>query len=342
MENRNQYAIYKVYLSESQEKTLFLSETDGTSILSHAQEHFGSYFGDSMLNIYRTKEDGENIIYPNDILRNEDNVIVLRLNNVQYKKLVKRKESPGGGAPEYQEVREESNPYSYIIIDNRPGVCLMAIQVNGAWGSRSDTVRDLLQECFHHRLVNDYGLDIMINAKIHPTKFWEFVKHQTSDNGDRIKRFQIDVLNSKKTAPVVNESQVPVGGWLKSVSDFVERGNMLKACIAMDTDANAPIPIEQQAEDWNNIIEACSTRYYNLSVHFEKMGVYRCDQEVMALYPLDNGTLNNFINGSKNLSVSHPDGEYALVQWLDFIHQEIKDYKDAQQTPKKPKRNRKK
>lgn len=338
----NQYAIYKVYLSESQEKNLFLKETDGSSVLSHAQEHFGSYFGGSSLSIYRTKEDGENTIYPNDILKSEDNVIVLRLNNVQFKKLVKRKESTNGRAPEYEEVKEESNPYSYIIIDNRPGVCLMAIQVNSAWGSKSDTIRDLLQECFHHMLVNDYGLDIMINARIHPTKFWEFVWHQIKDNGDRIKRFVIDVINRKKMAPILNERQVPAKGMLKSVSDFVEKSNMLKACIQMDTDTNNPVEMDEQAEDWANMIEVCSTRYYNLSVHFEKMGVYKCDQEVMALYHLDDEALNGFLHGSKNLSETNPDGEYALVQWLDYIRKETKDYKDAQQTPKKPKRNRKK
>lgn len=339
---KHQWAIFTIHFGISSQKELFLRETDGTSVLDNAQAHFGSYFGGSQLTLYKTKESGEVTPYPNDILRKEGDIILLRVNNVQYKKLVKRCENALGGVPRYAEVQAESNPFSYVVIDNRPGCCLMAIELSATWGSRSEPVRNLLQECLGRSILNDYGLEMLVNAKMHPTKFWEFVHHQVHNNGDRINGYIIEVLNKKRVAPREEESGVKPRGLMKSVSDFVEHSNLLKASMTLQADGGM-IPEKSKAqEDWANIVQLCSSSYYNLTVKFERMGLYRSDQEVMALFPLADEAIEHFIQGCKTFSEQEAAGEYALVSWLDFVRKEIKDYNDAKQTPKKPERKRKK
>ena len=40
----NQFVIYQIRLTETQNPKMFLKETDGSAVIDHAQEHFGSLF----------------------------------------------------------------------------------------------------------------------------------------------------------------------------------------------------------------------------------------------------------------------------------------------------------
>jgi len=335
----SQYAIYKILISASTEGNLFLQHVDGTSMLEHAQEHFASLFGGKNLTIVKNKEDGEPVIYPNDILRNEEGVIVLRLNNVQYKKLIKRKETQSG-VPNYEEVKEESNPYCYVIIDNQDGVLQMAIQKSPSWGSDTDTVRDLLQETFNQMMKMNYKLEVKIMNKMQPTKFWQFVKQQYLDNNDYIEQFIIDLINPRK-ATVDNSGELK--GVMKKLSDFLVNLDALDATLSVNTNSTSYFGNNKKAyRDFVNIVDMCSCNGYHLGCKFHNMGYYSCDSRVMAMFNLDEDVLNGFLFGIKDLSETIETGEYALVRWLAHVRETTKSYEYAESIPKKPKRNRKK
>lgn len=329
------YIIYQIHLFESKQKNLHLQHLDGTSVLDHAQEHFGSYFDGAKLDLYKKNKEGDITRHPNDILQKIDDVILLRVNNVQMKSIYMREDKPGGGIPEYKENKLESNPYSYVIIDNRPGLCQMAIEKSSTWGSSTDVVRDLLEEWFKERLFNDYGLDISIDMKWQESEFWTYVEQRYRDTGDVITQLKFDILNPQKVAPKT-QPNVPMSGMVKAVYDAAKLMNMLKTSITMETGGDR-IQQEKKYEDIMQMVSLCSRNTYQLSVTFRDYGEYKCNDLVKAMFSLEEEAFNTFLHPAPVMSETNPEGEYPLIQWLDTIQQETVNYSYGNKVRRKAK-----
>lgn len=336
-----QYVFYQVHLSRSQQTNIHLQHTDGTSLLEHAQEHFGSYFKGRMLNLYKKDKNGEVTLVPNDILRQIDEVTVLRINNEQLKTLVKKVERPGGGIPDYREEKQESYPFSHVVIDNRPGICQMAIEKSSTWNGSTDTVRDILQEWFKVRLSDDYGLDISIDQKWQESEFWEFVEHRCRNTGDVLKEIKFDMLNSDHVTPVRNTEE-PLSGFVKAMTDMTRMMDMLKTTVVMEPKEDSSISRTDKYEDLAQMVRLCSNNSYHLSVRFSNYGWYKSNEWVKAMFELPVTAFSNFVNGSPAMSPDKPEGEYELVQWLDDVIKETEQYKDGNKTKRKTKKGAKK
>lgn len=331
-----QYAIYKIQITELSEKRLFLKHLDGTSPLEHAREHFASLFRGGTQTIYNNKENGENVVYPNDILCCRDDVYVLRFNNVRMKLLVQPVENPSGGIRQYEEVRAESNPYCYVLIDNRAGIGQIAIEKSSAWSGNTDTVRDLLQKSWR-RLLRDYGLTIDIKAKMLPTRFWEFVNHQVKEEKDVIKKVTFDFVNPNRTTADMNPQQLTV------LSQFTQMMGGLKGRLIVNSGHGSGLTVDEKAEDLAQMVNLCSNNGYKLSVQFRNHGIYRCNEDTKAFFPLPEPTITRFLEGQVDLDLSpegSPDGKYGLIQWLDEAREQTQKLDDAKQIPSKPARRR--
>lgn len=335
------YIIYQIHLMEAKQKSLHLQHLDGTSILEHAQEHFGSYFNGSMLDLYKKNKDGEITRHPNDILQKIDDVILLRVNNVQMKSVYLREDNPKGGIPDYKEKKFESNPYSYVIIDNRPGVCQMAIEKSSTWSGSTDAVRDLLEEWFKERLGADYNLDISIDMKWQESEFWEYVEQRFRDTGDLVTQFKFDIMNQTKVTPTVQNEQ-PMSGMVKAVYDSIKLMNALKASITMDTAGDHIQKEDKKYEDIMQMVRLCSQNTYQLSVTFRDYGEYKCNDLVKAMFPLDEKTFNTFLHPEPEFSETKPEGEYRLIKWLDYILKETANFNDGNKIGRKTKEKGKK
>ena len=153
------------------------------------------------------------------------------------------------------------------------------------------------------------------------------------------------MLNSKKVVPNPQSGAKQVKGetaeMMRQLSRLVDGLQLSKASIEMTPDWPDYSRLDKRYEDWVQLVNLCASRAYTLAVHFERMGVYRCDQQVTAVYPLEKQAIQHFWEGSKCMKESTPEGEYALVSWLNFVGKEIKDFNDAKQTPKKPEKKRK-
>lgn len=329
----NQFAIYEIVIKEAQQTLAFPSMSPQTAI-ENACDIFESFFRGCKLNLYRQiKKNGEEEpeIFPNDILSVHDGVYLLRINNNKKKKVVEPAETTTNGVVDYEENTYISNPYCYVVIDNRAekGICQMAIQKNSAWGDPNN-VRKLLQENFNRQFCNDsIPLELTLSAKQRPSQIWEFCKQRCNEGQDSIQRISFDFPNQKKIG-TLHRIQNPKG-YVKRLAQIMELTDAIKTHISMEyTDAN-PNKIEKHANDLANIVRLCHNKSYNLSILFRSYGLYKCDDRVRAMFPMEEKLLNSFREKWEELELS---GEkYGLFDWCNFVYEQSKLYDYVEATP---------
>ena len=99
----------------------------------------------------------------------------------------------------------------------------------------------------------------------------------------------------------------------------------VKGSLKVDADAEDTIRLERMKEDFVQMANLCGRNGYDITVHFEKMGVYRCGDLVKALYSLEEKLIEDFVSGQMAVS----ENQYALIDELDDIYGLTKDYNDA-------------
>lgn len=330
-----EFEIYKIMLSQAQQKSLY-AKADGSLLVDHAQEYLGKLFEGNQLNIYKQKEKGDPIIYPNDILAKRKDVMVLRLNNIQSKTLIKPVEKNANGVTKYEPVKEISNPYNFIIIDNRDGICQMAIERNSAWGKHTDKVRDILQESLSRLLRDNFNLDISIEAKMQPTNIWDLVNERL-DKGDEVSRIAFSFRNRLTSAPI--EEPRDISPRVKAAIEMGEIMRALKTRLSFDGAPKGSMDVSETCEDIASMARLCSSNAYELDINFRNFGLYRCNENITATFEPQEGIITDFINGdmihygeSKNL--------FDLLNWLDFIREQTKELNHAPASIKRSKNNR--
>lgn len=335
----NQFVIYQIHLTEAQNPKMFLRETDGSAVIDHAQEHFGSLFGGNKLTLRgKRKINGEmeDVIYPNDIINKHEGVYLLRINNRVMRTIVKE-QGETNGIPNYEELQVESNPYCYVVIDNRDGICQMAIQKNSAFGDPKN-VRKILQENLSEQLSNYYPLDLDLPMKVRPSKIWEFCKVQCGENGDAITRISFNFPNQKKIMATNRMDKKHLKGILKEANKMVEKTAALKMLISMDYSSAEPDVLEKNAEDFVQVIRECKDKSYNLSICFRDYGEYHCDGMVKAMFPMREELINSFRENFMNVPFEE---KFGLIDWCNMVRDKSRIYENALQTPTKRHRKNK-
>ena len=319
------YAIYKYVFSKLAEgKGLFDGKEN--TVYNKAQDFLSELLGAKTLNMYKPKQDGMPVIYPNDIFCARQGVVVMRVCNVKTFTFYK----------DYQETKGESNPWSNVIIDNRQGVCQLAIEQSGAFGSDTNKVRDLLSETFNQHL-SKYGMHIEIMIKMRTAKFWDVINEQCCKNKDRINRVVFDFPNPKETKPI--DTSEKMIDRLEFYSSLISSMGAAKSSMIFDAQKNLSINLDQTREDIAQMVTLCCNNGYGISVHFSQMGVYRCDDRIRAIYQMSDNVVENFINGQTVMEEGKIGNSFALIQWLDNIREITKDCENAKPTPKRRKKS---
>ncbi len=319
----NKYAICKYVFSKSQEKGSMFNN-NGESAFEKAQEVLESMLQAKKLNIYRTKSDGDVIHYPNDVFRNFSHVTVMKVCNVKYLKK----------CMEYHTMLDETNPWCNVVIDNREGICQIAIEKSGAFDGHPDTVKDLLQETFGRQLA-EYGICIDIEAKVRTAEFWDFVNEQCNDQHDTISRILLEFPNPRNVWPIDAPKQAYRK--LEIMSSLICAVGAVKGSLRLDADKEKTLLLDRQHQDLAEIVSLCCSNGYSIAVYFRDLGIYRYHDEVRAVYKMEDRVIDDFVNGTMVTKDGTTEGTFELIQWLDKIREIIKDYKDARPASKKRK-----
>ena len=326
------YAIYKFDFHKAIQRTIQAEADgiDGSKYLKNAQECFASLFDQNTIDkLAKINKKGEvTATLPNDVLKKLGDIFIWRVNNSQLKEWWKRNGKDSMGFDKYEKDKVESNPFCNVLIDNRPGVGIMAIEKSSAWGSNPDMLRDLLLENLNPKLADKFDLEMRIEAKMNPKDIWDFVHERIFVHGDYIRKVAFTFQNPKKINKT-NAMEVK-SARLKAMLRTVEISDALKGFFTMEFDKNTNNKISQANKDMAEMVRLCGENGYDISITFKEFKTYRINDYVRAFYPLTPDVIQGFLIESLTI-----DGITQLEGWFNLVEEQTKDYINESEIPKR-------
>ena len=329
--SKSLYAIYKFDFHKAIQRTIQAEADgiDGSKYLKNAQECFASLFDQNSIdNLAKVNKKGEATRLPNDVMAKNGDILFWRVNNSQMKEWWKKNGKDSKGIDKYEKKEDESNPYCFVLIDNRPGRCLMAIEKSSAWGSKPDNVRDMILENFNRILADKFDLDMRIEARMNPTDIWEFVHSRIYEHNDYIRNVAFTFQNPKKINKT-NAMEVK-STRLKAILKTVEIADALKGFFKMEFDKETSCKVSQKNRDMAEMVRLCGENGYDICITFKEYKTYRINDYVRAFYPLTPDILTGFSIGSLTI-----EGKTQLEDWFDVVEEEMKGYVNESEVPKR-------
>ena len=322
------FIIYKYDFKEG-EKTL-LSPESGKTALEEAQTHFAKLLKGKQMNLYQMeKNNTESTIYKNDIFCTRNGISLMTVCREREVSIWK----------DYKELIESSFPFCHVIIDNRDGVCQMAIEQAKAFKSDTDKVRDILQESIQRELT-ELGIKFEIRPKMKVKKFWEMVEEQRTVKKDVIRKVEFEFPHPDKVKGMDASSNM--SDRLKILTSIAESMGATKGKVMYENLSEVGLQMERTSEDLAQMVSLCCNNAYNIAVHFKKMGIYRYGDLVRAVYPIEAKMLADFTGGQATIGDNAEAPSYALCDKMEDIRNLTKDYNDEQKLKPRGKRKAKK
>lgn len=326
------YQIYKYDFHKAIQRTIIAEAEgiDGAKYVKQAQTCFASLFDQNTIDkLAKINKKGEvKAILPNDVLAKGSDIFIWRVNNSQLKDWWKKNGKDSKGIDKYEKDEIESNPYCYVLIDNRPGYGLMAIEKSTAWGSKPDMLRDVILENFNRMLADLFDLEMRIEARMDPKDIWEFVHDRLFEHGDYIRKVSFAFQNPKK----INKSNAMEvkSARLKAMLKTVEISDALKGFFTMEFDKNTNSKISQANKDMAEMVRLCGENGYDISITFKEFKTYRINEYVRASYPITFDVIQGFRIGTHTMN-----DKTELEEWFDFVYEQTKDYINESEVPKR-------
>lgn len=214
----------------------------------------------------------------------------------------------------------ESHPGGYVIMDNRPDVCQIAIERNNAFDS-TDKVVKYLKRAFNSCLF-DYGLKIIIKQKCHAHKFKELIRERIA-KGDFVKKIVWDFPNPDKIKGLDATQQMK--NRLEGLKILIQATNALKGKLTLSGSKTNPLSSDdEKIEDLAQIIALCAQNGYNLSYYFYNSPMVCFKSSVGASCEISSTLLLDFEQGQFSMCEDKPC--FELIARLDEVRIEIADY----------------
>lgn len=337
--NKSLFAIYKYDFHKAIERSIIAeaNNIDGNKYIKIAQTCFKSLFDQNSIDgLTKVNKKGETTRLPNDVMAKSNNgdIMVWRVNNSQMKEWWKRNGKDNKGIDKYERDEIESNPYCNVLIDNRPGMCLFAIEKSSAWNSNPDLLRDMLRDNLNLILRDKFDLEIRIEARMNPTEVWDFVHDRIFEHGDYIRRISFSFQNPKKVNKT-NAMEVK-SSRIKAMIKTAEISDALKGFFTMEFDQTTNRKISQKNKDMAEMVNLCSENGYDISITFKEFKTYRINDYVKAYYPLTLEDMQSFMTGAVTI-----ENKTILEDWFDIIAEQTKGYVNESEVPKRRNKARK-
>ncbi len=337
--NENQYAIYKFDLCSSPDSP------SGEQHLKVANNCLASLFDEKTIdNLTKTSGRGDTTRLANDVMKEKDGVYVWRVNNSQMKAVWLCSGKDDGGRDAYDKQKVESTPYGYVLIDNRPEHCLMAIEKSTAWNSDPDRLCDVVRDNLNQLLNSRYGLNIVIEPRWNPLDVWDYV-HERIRCGDYVRQVAFELRNPERYSSMPRMAMR--NDLLKSMLNVVQSSKAESGTCQLDYNEKSGKEITNASvcyRDISEMVELCGKEGYDLTIKFNKAGVYRTKEKLKVFYPLTVEQLESFIvdrpvcadapmfsEGSLK-DYQFYNGKVSLKEWFDFIERETGGHGSEKET----------
>lgn len=220
----------------------------------------------------------------------------------------------------HEKIMLESHPGGYVIMDNRPDVCQIAIERNSAFDS-TDKVVTYLRRAFNSYLA-DYGLKIIIKQKCHARKFKEIVRERIA-KGDFVKKIVWDFPNPDKIKGLDATQQMK--NRLEGLKVLIQATNALNGRLTLSGSKGNPLGVDdEKTEELAQIIALCAQNGYNLSYYFYNSPIVCFKSSVGASCEISYHILFDFEHGQ--LSMYEDKQCFELIAKLDEVRIKIADY----------------
>ena len=335
------YSIYSYQLKERpfRNGTLPMPDSQDVSHLS-IEQRFELLFGmnrGANVPVKKFKKDGGDS-FPCLVLSHTENIILLRLVNETDKELWE--EQPADvPVPKIEKNKRKTKPFCYIIIDNRPGMKLIAVQSDSdAWRNTLD-VKELLQWSFNWQsMLMDFGFEVKILSKMMPSNFWDYVDKRRKKEHVVIKSITFSFANHIRR-PDIDIKRALSSDW-RRYDSLVTMLNQLggdKGELKIVPPKNEAL-MKRKLADITHMVEICAINQYSLSITFSDDVTYKCNQEMRAELPMRDEQIRIDFENKQGDLFNH----YKLMDWLDDVKQRTDSYKDVEEIRKKPGRKTKK
>lgn len=321
------YAIYKfeLYKREGSQGDWTKCDQMIEPQMEHAYENFERIFGKkgTVVRVQKEKKRGEGADkFPCHVLAHDHNIILLRLENVK-NVTVYESHPTAGPIPHIEKKQYESNPPCFIIIDNRQGKAQMAIEIDTAAWSKTNLVRDLLQENLNREL-EPFGLAVKIWSKMQKSDYWNYVTYRQRKEGRGIKKMTFHFPNTKIRPSI--ETTIGLSNHLKTLMELINSLGAGQGELSIHPPTNDYL-LKKKLADIKKMVALCASSEYSLSVTFDDDITYRCNENLRAELPMNiPSALNDFENGQMNTFF-----EFDIERWLDWVVEQTEKYKDAEQ-----------
>ena len=321
------YAIYKfeLYKWEGSQGDWTKCDQMIEPQMEHAYENFERIFGKkgTVVRVQKEKKRGEGADkFPCHVLAHDHNIILLRLENVK-NVTVYESHPTAGPIPHIEKKQYESNPPCFIIIDNRQGKAQMAIEIDTAAWSKTNLVRDLLQENLNREL-EPFGLAVKIWSKMQKSDYWNYVTYRQRKEGRGIKKMTFHFPNTKIRPSI--ETTIGLSNHLKTLMELINSLGAGQGELSIHPPTNDYL-LKKKLADIKKMVALCASSEYSLSVTFDDDITYRCNENLRAELPMNiPSALNDFENGQMNTFF-----EFDIERWLDWVVEQTEKYKDAEQ-----------
>lgn len=304
-------AVYAIYTYEIREgsKSLFYKDT-GRKAIDMSNEIIDNLLKDGLTVI--GKKRNEDQLLTNRHFKGREGVFAWELCNVKDKTLLEG----------HEKIPHEEHPGSYVIVDNRPEVCQMAIEKNSAFGPDTDKVVKYLSKSFNAHLF-EYGLKMVFKRKWQASNFKDIIRKRIIKQKDAVKRVVWEFPNPDRVKGIDATQQMI--DRLNGLMIFVQASNALKGKLTLTGSKRNPIDVDDdRIEDWAQIIALSAQNNYKLSYYFYNSPVVNFKDVADAFASIDNKMISDFESGQ--LTNKGEGSTFELIERLDEIRNQIADY----------------
>lgn len=325
------YVMCNIGLTIQRQKKLFTEEDPGKPIEEFPEYYFGKLVGNAgrKLPLRRQRKGSGEEDVVNCVLRNTGDIALIRIHNKELVDIVAEDGTSDRDVPGYKTDLMDSYPFSYVVIDYREGKCQIAIEKSPVWDSRTDTIKKMLLNYFVERMSNNYGVDLTIKEKSEATKFDDFIEKRTVDESDVIESFTFEYPNMKRcrTARIPKSMTENI----QRMSDILDMYNAISGRLSMTMGNNVD---KDKLKQLATVVSMCSDNGFELSVKFRDFGSYKCDESIIAQFPMKEIVIDNY---KDYVTADLKNSDFDLECWLDEVFDKARG-KNAEEIPAKPKR----
>ena len=301
------YAIYSFEIQEGQGRSLFYKET-GERTINMAGTIFNNLLHDGMTFVAKKRRQDLPLKYLDKTGR--DGIFTLVLCN---EKDITQYEG-------HEKTTLESHPGCYVIFDNRPGVCQIAIEQSSAFGSGTEKVAKIIKRAFDTYL-SEYGLQFVIRRKYKAGRIRDLVLERILEHKDALKKIVWRFPNPDRTAGIDADKELI--GRMGMLDCLAQATHALTCNIEWKGSKKCPLHVDENTiEGFAQIIAASAQNGYDLSFHFWSSIVIDVKRSVFVSYDIDSKVISDFGYGQLCFD---DDGQtaYQLQYVLDNIRKEV-------------------